>query len=149
MAERVQVCNYCHRPGHVWKDCAVRTEKMKTVQCYNCMKFGHFSKNCVNEAVCRVCLEPGHEARTCKKKRNRRFREKSTAGMQISKPPSVMNGSSTPIVLSDEETDEEDEERQRECRRIENDANMQDVLRDYKLLNAKRVDLHKAAGKYK
>ena len=58
-AERVQICNYCHKPGHVWKDCTTRIAKMKEVQCYNCMEYGHYSKQCKNEPVCRICRETG------------------------------------------------------------------------------------------
>jgi hypothetical protein len=44
----------------------------RTTICYNCKKTGHISRDCPDPRKCNVCGEPGHFAKDCSQRSDRR-----------------------------------------------------------------------------
>ena len=43
-----------------------KSKAKKVVRCFNCMRYGHISRNCSSDTVCENCGEIGHLSSSCK-----------------------------------------------------------------------------------
>lgn len=56
--DQPRTCRRCDSEEHFGDKC---DEK----RCYNCLRFGHLARDCINEKACDFCLAPNHAWDTC------------------------------------------------------------------------------------